>query len=74
MIYFPATTTGTYLKDRTASVELKLRVEIGEKKRLGHNVVGFIDNKAPYTVILGAHFDHLGYGEDGNSMLRTEKN
>lgn len=71
VIYFPATTTGTYLKDRTASVELKLRVEIGEKKRLGHNVVGFIDNKAPYTVILGAHFDHLGYGEDGNSMLRT---
>ena len=22
-------------------------------------------------MILGAHFDHLGYGEDGNSMLRT---
>jgi len=26
---------------------------------------------AATTVILGAHFDHLGYGEDGNSMLRT---
>jgi Zn-dependent M28 family amino/carboxypeptidase len=22
-------------------------------------------------VVLGAHFDHLGYGEDGNSMLRN---
>jgi hypothetical protein len=44
---------------------------MGEKKRTGHNVVGYIDNSAPTTVILGAHFDHLGYGEDGNSMLRT---
>ena len=23
---------------------------------------------APYTVIIGAHYDHLGYGEDGNSL------
>ena len=21
--------------------------------------------------MIGAHFDHLGYGEDGNSMIRT---
>jgi len=31
-------------------------------------VIAYIDNKAPYTIILGAHFDHLGYGEDHNSM------
>ena len=48
-----------------------MNVDIGEKKRTGHNVVGYIDNGAATTVILGAHFDHLGYGEDGNSMLRT---
>jgi Zn-dependent M28 family amino/carboxypeptidase len=30
-------------------------------------VAGYIDNGAAHTVILGAHFDHLGYGEDGNS-------
>jgi Zn-dependent M28 family amino/carboxypeptidase len=23
------------------------------------------------TVVIGAHYDHLGYGEDNNSMLRT---
>lgn len=34
----------------------------------GHNVAAYIDNKAPYTVVLGAHYDHLGYGEDGNSL------
>lgn len=33
----------------------------------GRNVVGFIDNKAENTIIIGAHFDHLGYG--GESSL-----
>lgn len=32
----------------------------------GRNVVGFLDNKAKNTVIIGAHFDHLGYGGDGS--------
>lgn len=39
-----------------------------KEKRLGHNVVGFIDNKAAATIVLGAHYDHLGYGEDKNSL------
>lgn len=33
----------------------------------GINVIGFIDNDAPHTVVLGAHYDHLGWG--GNSSL-----
>lgn len=33
-----------------------------------HNVVGFLDNKAEYTVVIGAHYDHLGVGEQGNSL------
>ena len=32
----------------------------------GRNVIGFLDNKAENTVIIGAHFDHLGYGGDGS--------
>lgn len=32
----------------------------------GHNVIGLIDNKAENTIIIGAHFDHLGYGGDGS--------
>jgi aminopeptidase YwaD len=63
-----------YMADQSASLDVKMRVELGDKKRKGHNVVGFIDNNAPQTVILGAHYDHLGYGEDGNSMLRNVTN
>lgn len=36
--------------------------------RTGTNVLGYLDNKAPYTVIIGAHFDHLGLGHDGSSL------
>ena len=60
-----------YFADKTATLNLKIKTDIGEKKRTGYNVVGYIDNGAATTVVLGAHFDHLGYGEDGNSMLRT---
>lgn len=43
----------------------------GENGISGKNVVGFIDNKAESTVIIGAHFDHLGYGAEG-SLYRGE--
>jgi aminopeptidase YwaD len=45
-----------------------LGVMIKEKKRTGHNVIGYINNNATNTIILGAHYDHLGYGEDHNSL------
>ncbi len=32
----------------------------------GRNVIGFLDNNAENTIIIGAHFDHLGYGGDGS--------
>jgi Zn-dependent M28 family amino/carboxypeptidase len=51
--------------------DTKLKVELGPKTRQANNVVGYIDNGADKTIVLGAHFDHLGYGEDGNSMMRT---
>jgi hypothetical protein len=32
----------------------------------GRNVVGFINNGADNTVVIGAHYDHLGYGKEGS--------
>jgi len=57
-----------FLKDESSAVNIKMTVDIGEKKKTGHNVIGYIDNGAAYTVIIGAHYDHLGYGEDKNSL------
>ena len=34
-----------------------------------HNVVGMINNKAPHTIILGAHHDHIGMGASNKEQL-----
>lgn len=38
-----------------------------------HNAVAFLDNKADKTIIIGAHFDHLGLGENGSSLDANPK-
>ncbi|MDB5202217.1 MAG: family metallo-hydrolase [Ferruginibacter sp.] len=57
----------------TGNPEINVNIHIGEKSRTGHNVLGFIDNHAEATIILGAHYDHLGYGEDHNSLYAGSK-
>lgn len=39
----------------------------------GHNVVGFLNNEAEKTIIIGAHYDHLGYGEMGGSLFASSE-
>ncbi len=38
------------------------------KEGMARNVIGFIDNKASNTIIIGGHYDHLGLGNDGGSL------
>jgi len=61
------------LNDEIKFIDFKLEVSISDKKRIGHNVIGYIDNGAANTIILGAHYDHLGYGEDHNSLYTGSK-
>jgi len=63
-----------YIKQTDASsqksgLSIDLNIAINKAERTGTNIAAYIDNKAPYTVILGAHYDHLGYGEDENSLF-----
>lgn len=37
------------------------------KEKTANNVVGYLNNKAKYTIVIGAHYDHLGLGHDHNS-------
>lgn len=32
----------------------------------GRNVIGIIDNHKPTTIVIGAHYDHLGWGDEGS--------
>ena len=68
VIFIDKKIAAKYLEEKTADLEIKLATAIGDKKRNGSNVVGFIDNNAANTIVLGAHYDHLGYGEDHNSL------
>lgn len=46
-----------------ADLPVVMRSSIFSVSATGHNVIGFKNNKAPYTVVIGAHHDHLGRGE-----------
>jgi hypothetical protein len=71
VLYLSSKAKKQYLGDEGATLDIRIKTDLGDKKRTGNNVLGYINNNAPSTIILGAHFDHLGYGEDGNSMMRT---
>ena len=48
-------------------IYVEARIAFEENIRRGYNVIGYLDNKSDKTIVLGAHYDHLGYGEDNNS-------
>ncbi|SKB93991.1 M20/M25/M40 family metallo-hydrolase [Dyadobacter psychrophilus] len=43
------------------------RVVVPDSLRKTNNVIGFLDNGAEHTIVIGAHFDHLGLGRQGSS-------
>ncbi len=59
-----------YIKENNDTYFIDASLFVEPKTRKSKNVVGFLDNGAQFTVVIGAHYDHLGLGEDGNSMIR----
>ncbi len=57
-----------YFTDPSATLNIQLNVQIVEKKRAATNVAAYINNGAANTVVIGAHYDHLGYNEDKNAL------
>lgn len=50
------------------SFEAKVRrIVVADSIRTAENIIGFLDNGAPYTIVIGAHYDHLGLGDFGGS-------
>jgi aminopeptidase YwaD len=62
-----------YVEDAPGNVTIELNVSLKKMEMMGNNIAAYIDNHAPYTIVLGAHYDHLGYGEDGNSLSTEAK-
>ena len=51
--------------------QVNYTIKDGDSVITGTNVIGFLDNNAEQTIVIGAHFDHLGYGAEG-SLFRGE--
>lgn len=45
--------------------EVKFDVN-GDGTITGNNVIGYLDNNVENTIIIGAHYDHLGFGGEGS--------
>lgn len=39
------------------------RIKIADSIRPADNIIGFLNNGAKKTIVIGAHYDHLGHGE-----------
>ncbi len=53
------------------SLSLSLRVDIRRKHATVYNVAGYVPGRTDEYLILGAHYDHLGYGDD-NSLAPSQ--
>ena len=66
----PKGNAGTYFQTFSFKPKTDPHSEVqfvgGDSTITGTNVIGFIDNKADKTVIIGAHYDHLGMGGEGS--------
>jgi Peptidase family M28/PDZ domain/PA domain len=66
--------SGFAIPDTTVSVH----ADVVREKKTGHNVVAFLPATDPVTttakpwVAIGAHYDHLGHGEAGNTLAAKE--
>ncbi len=72
VLYLTQGAMSKYFADPTSIYDLDLNVHIATDDREAHNVIGYMNFNAPNTIVIGAHYDHLGYGEDGNSLDGTE--
>lgn len=52
--------------------EIEFNKESDNSQIHARNVVGFLDNGGSNTVVIGAHYDHLGYGEESSLYFGDE--
>jgi hypothetical protein len=66
VIYFAKNKKELLPSDISGSKAIIRTEIIADNSGRAYNVAGFINNNAPYTVIIGGHYDHLGYGGAGS--------
>ncbi len=68
VVYFTKQGYTKYFSDELGTYTIDANIEFEHPTRTAHNVVGFINNHATNTIVIGAHLDHLGYNEDKHGL------
>ena len=55
-------------------IRVSIRINVTKTAITGYNIIGMIDNKAPNTIIIGAHYDHLGISRSGKIFRGADDN
>lgn len=63
----------SYLQEFTYKVRLNPHDSTQVADNSGRNVIAYLDNKASKTIVIGAHYDHLGVNEHNNSTKPNSK-
>jgi aminopeptidase YwaD len=50
---------------------VKIQADIERKTLTAYNIAAYIDNKAPTTIIIGGHYDHIGWGKENSRYTDT---
>ncbi len=64
---------GSYFQNFSYKVKVNPKDSLEVKDNSGRNVIGYLDNKAAKTIVIGAHYDHLGMNEHNNSTKPNSK-
>ena len=72
----PKGNAGTYFQTFTFKPKMDPHSQVqfvnGDSTITGTNVLGYLDNGADKTIIIGAHYDHLGMGGAGSLYAQGE--
>lgn len=62
-----------YTQNFSYDVKLNPHEDESSIKVNARNVIGYLDNNAQKTIVIGAHYDHLGLNEHHNSTLMNSQ-
>jgi hypothetical protein len=64
-VIFAAKKAGEQIKNNSKS-SVEIDVDVKKKIKTAYNVAAFIDNDVRNTIIIGAHYDHIGWGKENS--------
>lgn len=62
----------SYKASKNPHQEAEFTSDKNDSTETGENVIAYLDNKAENTVVIGAHYDHLGMGGEGSLYREGE--